>query len=103
MERFIIGTCRTRKIITSHPDLDDLVTFEEIFDAMAVLTLLSVKEYRQDRTSKVARHLDKEGRKLVKQLKDNRQWDIQKQKIQATTSFDILRYAERLLRPEFKV
>jgi hypothetical protein len=103
MERFIIGKCRTEKIITSHPDLDGFVTFEEIFDAMAVLTLLAAREYRRDRTNEVADHLNNECQKLVSQLKDAHQWDLQKEKIQATTAFDIRRHAERLLRVEFKV
>jgi hypothetical protein len=103
MERFAIGTCRTGKVITSHPDLDGLTTYEEVFDAMAVLSLLAVLEHRRDEMSEVAYHLYRESLSLVKQLQRDDQWLVQMEIIGAKTSLDIRRYAECLLRPEFKV
>jgi hypothetical protein len=103
MERFIIGRCRTGKIITSHPDLDYLATAEEIFDAMAVLSLLAVRERRRDKTGDLAHQLSIESNNLVRLLRAAKQWDAQMQKVGAKTIFDVQRYAENLLRSEFKV
>jgi len=103
MERFTIGCSRNGKIITSHPDLDGFSTYEEIFDAMAVLSLLAVREIRRDKSSDIANHLVKEARILVRALHDADQWHSQMQAIGAETVFDIQNYAARLLRPEFRV
>ena len=103
MERFTIGQCRTGKTITSHPDLDGLDTNDEIFDAMAVLSLLATRERRRKRNSIVTKHLADETEKLVRKLVEADQWQNQMEKVGAATSIDIRDHALRLLRPEFKV
>ena len=44
MERFTIGDSRSGKVVTSEPNLDGLETPEEIFDAMAMLDTIAVRE-----------------------------------------------------------
>jgi len=84
-----------------HPDLDELDSCEEIFDAMAVLSILATKEFRRDKYSDVAFHLIQVSEKLQNQL-DVDQWKTQMKAIGAKTSFDIRFHAERLLQPEFR-
>jgi hypothetical protein len=103
MERFTVGQCRTGKIITSQPDLDGLASYEEIFDAMAALSLLAVLERRRERRGKLAEELDIQSNNLVNRLKKAKQWDRQMQLIGARTAFDIRRYAWSLLCSSFKV
>ena len=102
MERFTIGRCRSGKMITSHTDLDGLSNFDEIFDAMAVLSLLASRAHRLERGSQVAEHLSAEAEKLEKIITSSDQWQIQMTAIDAKTSINIRNHAIRLLRPEFK-
>ena len=102
MGRFTVGQCRTGKTITSHPDRDALETYDEIFDAMAVLSYLAAREYRLKRDTEAADHLAEVSEKLVHYLVDSGQWGVQMDAIGAKTSIDIRHHAYRLLRPEFK-
>ena len=47
MERFFIGTCRSGKTVTSEPESDGLDSNEEIFDALAMLERLAIREIRK--------------------------------------------------------
>jgi hypothetical protein len=102
MEPFIIGRSRSGKIVTSCPDLDDLGSFEDIFDAMAMLSVLAVREHRRDKNSDLATSLPREVERLFNELKDANQWQAQMDSIQANTSVDVNNHALGLLSPEFK-
>lgn len=102
MERITIGQSRGGKIISSYPDLDGLRSYEEIFDAMAMLAVVATCEYRRDKASEATKRLQGEVDKLARILIDNKQWDLQMNAIGARSSLDVTRYARRLLRPEFK-
>lgn len=102
MERFKIGHTRSGKLITSHTDLDALDAYTELFDAMAVMSVLALVESKRDRGSELAMHLRNELNKLVSRLKRNEQLDEQMVAVGAKTSIDVAHYARRLLLPEFK-
>src|SRR5688500_18657598 len=102
MERFTIGRCRSGKILTSHPDLNELDSFDEIFDAMAMLSAIAARLYRLRRNRNLIDHLETTIERLEKLLQDNGQMELQKECIGATTSVDVMHHAMRLLLPEFK-
>jgi len=102
MERFTIGRCRSGKKITSYSELDGFTTFEEIFDAMAVLFYLAMKEHRKKKNNNLALHLENEATRLEVKLRDADQWQLQMNLIEAKTSIDVRNYAYGLLRDEFK-
>lgn len=102
MERFTIGCCRSGRITTSCPDLDGLSTSEEVFDAMAMLSAVAIREYRRNRDSEITNHLWREMRRLERILNDKGQRQQQMNAIGAETSIDLLLHARRLLRPEFR-
>lgn len=83
-------------------DLNKLSCYEEIFDAMALLSLLAARAHRLDRASEQAQYLSLEAEKLERLLKAHDQWKIQIEMIGAKTSIDIRNYAAHLLNPEFK-
>ena len=103
MERFNIGRCRNGKVITSHSDLDGFVTFEEIFDGMAVLFYLATREHGKKKGSDLALQLENEVGRLEEKLHDADKWQLQMDLINAKTSVDVRNYVLGLLRPEFKV
>ena len=102
MERFAIAHSRSGKSITSHPDLDRLESFEDIFDAAAVLALLAVPEARRNADGELATHLATVSSQLLRLLRNTRQWDVQRAAVGANTAFDVRSHAAGLLRPEFK-
>ena len=102
MERFIVGRCRNGKIVTSHPHVDSLVSYEEIFDAMAMLSILAVRELRRSNGSELAEELSLQVEQMERILSLSGQWQIQMQAIGAKSSLDIRNYAMNLLRPELR-
>jgi hypothetical protein len=102
MERFATGRCRSGKIASTHPSLDKLESADEFFDAMAMLSVVAIREYRRQKEPSAAHHLWKEAEILKRTLVESGDWSLQLHSIGAVTSVDIVRHAVRLLRSEFR-
>jgi hypothetical protein len=102
MMRFTVGRTRSGKTVTSHTDLDQLSTSEEIFDALAMLAFVAIREFRRDMHSDLSIHLALEIQRLECLFENSKEWHLQMQRLGAKTSIDIVNHAIRLLSPEFR-
>jgi hypothetical protein len=102
MERYVVGKCRSGKIITSEPEIDGLKAPQDIFDAMAMLDTLAAREFRRFGDSERVESLWQSARHLKLTLETKGLFSQQMEAIGATSSLDLLRHAQRLLNPEFR-
>ena len=102
MVRFIIGTCRSGKLVTSEPDLDGLCSPEDVFDSFSMLEAISIRELRVRGATSTFQHFRDKSLRVKELLSRDQDFSDLMQAISAKTSVDILHHARRLLRPEFK-
>lgn len=89
------------KIVTSEPEFDSLEDPNDLFDAMAMWEVVTVRLLRQGRDRAVVEHLEGASDRKLEKLLDLGVYSEKMAEIDAKTSLDVARHGRRLLSPAF--
>jgi hypothetical protein len=98
----ILGVCRSGKFITSDGNIIGLKSPEDLFDAMAVYETLALRALRKRTTHPGYSTIESYADTLRRTLEDLGLMEPLMRAAGIRSSLDIPRYAQRLLRAEFR-